>query len=179
MKNRIDELIKKYQFWEVVSIQPSQIPIKKEIRKLCEKNDCGQYGKNYMCPPAVGSLEDYEKRVNTYKKGLLLSQVFKIESRMDYRRMKEVLEEFGQNMKEFHLEIKQSGIDGDVYSAGHCTLCKKCAILSEQPCRFPEFAMPSLEAAGIDVVKLSSDSGLMYNNGADSFTMIGLLLYND
>lgn len=179
MKNCIEEIVEKYQFYEIVSVQPDQILIKEEVRKLCEKNVCGHYGKNYMCPPEVGSLEDFQKRVNAYKKGVLFSQVFKIKSRMDYRNMEEMVETFGENMRAFHIDVKKAGIDGEVYSAGHCTLCKECAALTEEPCRFPSLSMPSLEAAGIDVVKLSLDSGLTYNNGADSVTMIGLLLYND
>jgi len=40
-------------------------------------------------------------------------------------------------------------------------------------------AIPSLEAARIDVVQLSRDLGMKYNNGADKVTYFGLVVYRE
>ena len=56
---------------------------------------------------------------------------------------------------------------------------RNCGILTDDPCRFPDEAMPSLEASGIDVVQLTKDTGLVYNNGPKTMTIIGLILYNE
>ena len=34
------------------------------FRSLCASNACGNYGKNYMCPPDVGSIEELMKALH-------------------------------------------------------------------------------------------------------------------
>ena len=42
-----------------------------EFRKFCEQNDCGNYGKNYACPPACGTPEEMEEKVRKYENALV------------------------------------------------------------------------------------------------------------
>jgi hypothetical protein len=46
-----------------------------------------------------------------------------------------------------------------------------------EPCRFPEKAISSVEACGIDVMSLSKSAGVRYNNGKNTVTYIGAVLY--
>jgi predicted metal-binding protein len=61
--------------------------------------------------------------------------------------------------------------------AGACFICKKCTYRDGKPCRFPEKAFPSVEACGIDVMSLSKSAGVKYNNGENTVTYIGVILY--
>jgi len=61
--------------------------------------------------------------------------------------------------------------------AGSCSICKKCTYMEGEPCRFPEKAFPSVEACGIDVMSLSKTAGVKYNNGRNTVTYIGVILY--
>ena len=38
---------------------------------ICKANQCGNFGKCWMCPPDVGPIEELMARVRSYPKGLL------------------------------------------------------------------------------------------------------------
>ena len=61
--------------------------------------------------------------------------------------------------------------------AGGCRVCKVCAKKTNEPCRFPELAMRSLEAYGIHVSKLAEAAGMKYINGSDTVTYFGAVLF--
>ena len=62
--------------------------------------------------------------------------------------------------------------------AGGCGVCKRCAKVDGEPCRFPSEAMPSLEAYGINVSSLASLSGMKYINGQNTVTYFGAVLFS-
>ncbi|MEG0309310.1 MAG: DUF2284 domain-containing protein [Eubacterium sp.] len=179
MEEKLIEYLKKHDYFEVMPIRTEQIKITEDVRKACEDNLCGHYGKNYMCPPSVGNLEHYREVIGSYEKGLLFSKVYPLKNRMDYNNMVLYGANFRKDSQTVQREIREMNLDCLFFSAGTCSICKKCAILTEEPCRFPNDTIPSLEASGIDVVRLTMDVGLKYNNGADTVTYIGLMLYKD
>ncbi len=177
--DKIKAILDKYNLHEVVAVDLSTVHITEDVRAACEKNDCGHYGKNYMCPPYLGSLEECGKMIYSYKKGILFSQVHFFKDRKEYKHYNDIIKGFTKINDKIHREIRGAGIDGSVLSSGSCTLCKTCALLEELPCRFPDDAKPSLEGCGVDVVQLSKTTGLVYNNGPKSITIIGMIIYND
>jgi predicted metal-binding protein len=64
-----------------------------------------------------------------------------------------------------------------ILGAGACPVCKKCTYLRGEECVFPDKAIASVEAHGIDVKKLLEDHGMSYVNGANTVSYVGLLLY--
>ena len=36
----------------------AKIPFERELRKACEANYCGHYGKNWTCPPMLGDIDE-------------------------------------------------------------------------------------------------------------------------
>jgi predicted metal-binding protein len=72
-------------------------------------------------------------------------------------------------------EIQALGppLDFLVLGAGGCRLCDPCAYVDREPCRRPDDAIVSLEACGIDVMRLMKDNGLKYDNGKNTVTFIG------
>ena len=59
-------------FPQVGELDCDTIRLMPEVRKMCEDNTCGMYGKCWSCPPGCGSLEECESRVRKYKKGILV-----------------------------------------------------------------------------------------------------------
>ncbi|MEG1427664.1 MAG: DUF2284 domain-containing protein, partial [Oscillospiraceae bacterium] len=57
--------------------------------------------------------------------------------------------------------------------AGGCGLCDTCAIVTGEPCRFPENALASLESYGVSVSELATACGMRYINGANTVTYFG------
>ena len=54
--------------------------------------------------------------------------------------------------------------------AGGCHVCERCAKMDDQPCRFPEKAVSSLETYGVNVSELAKSAGMKYINGQDTVT---------
>lgn len=62
--------------------------------------------------------------------------------------------------------------------AGGCGVCKTCAKRTGESCRFPEKAMPSLEAYGVNVSALAKASNMNYINGQNTVTYFGAVLFS-
>ena len=159
-------------------VEGDQIALSASFRTLCEQNSCGVYGKCWVCPPACGEIEALMARVRSYPGGILYQTVGRLEDSFDIegmiaarrthealsRKIEEALwEEFGPGR--LHLSV------------GGCTLCEKCTYPEGLPCRFPEKALLSLEACGVDVYQTTKDTPLKYINGQNTVTYFGLILY--
>jgi predicted metal-binding protein len=62
---------------------------------------------------------------------------------------------------------------------GTCLLCETCGAKTGEPCRHPDKARPSLEAIGIDVLKLLKDLGLDNKFHKDKITWTGSILIGE
>ena len=62
-------------------------------------------------------------------------------------------------------------------NAGACKVCKDCTYPSGKPCRFPDKAVASVEAYGIDVNALLGLCNIPYNNGTATVSYVGLFLF--
>ncbi|MBR6781391.1 MAG: DUF2284 domain-containing protein, partial [Clostridia bacterium] len=59
---------------------------------------------------------------------------------------------------------------------GSCDLCEKCTY-PDAPCRFPDRALTSVEANGIQVIELAKNIGINYNNGENTVTYFSMILF--
>ena len=62
-------------------------------------------------------------------------------------------------------------------SCGGCGLCERCARRDDEPCRFPDKAMASLEAYGVNVYQTTRSTKLKYINGQNTVTYFSLVLF--
>jgi len=162
-------------------ISEGAIKFDPRYRKLCEDNTCGAYGRNYMCPPAIGSYEDCVGEVMSYKHALITETVHALEDSFDYEGMQEGNRIHTENvykvwdyLKSRKDEMDYGGIK--VLGAGGCSACAKCGMIDNVPCRFPERAVAPVEGHGIDVAHLTESHGLKYINGEDTVTYVALYL---
>jgi predicted metal-binding protein len=160
-------------------VNTESIRIKQEFRTPCEQNQCGHYGQNWMCPPGVGSLEECEKKVRRFSKGLLFQRVYPLKDSYDIEGMQEAHKNFNSLIQEIRDSVPKNNQIGKymILGAGACPVCKKCTYLGGEECVFPNKAIASVEAHGIDVKKLLEDHGMSYVNGANTVSYVGLLLY--
>ncbi|MBR2612397.1 MAG: DUF2284 domain-containing protein, partial [Clostridia bacterium] len=61
--------------------------------------------------------------------------------------------------------------------AGACGVCDICAKVTDEPCRFPERATPSLEAYGVNVYETSKVAEMKYINGQNTVTYFGAVFF--
>lgn len=161
-------------------VEVAKIKFNEDFRKLCEQNSCGSYNNNWMCPPAVGPIKDLKERALEFKQGLLFQTVHPIATSLDWKGM---LEGGVKHTKIFRtiLECMENNYNFKEIlplNAGPCTYCAKCAYLVGEKCQFPDKAVSSVEANGIDVMALVKASGIPYNNGKNTVSYVALILFN-
>ena len=79
-------------FTHTAPLKVSTIELKDAVRDMCAANSCGQYGKNWACPPGCGTLDECRERVAGYEEGILVQTVGELEDPMDGFGMMEAAE---------------------------------------------------------------------------------------
>ena len=176
--NKLSSLAKSLGAANAAVIGVESIRFEQEFKKLCERNSCGSYNKNWMCPPAVGSINELQEKILKFKQGLLFQTVYQLEDSFDWEGIQESSVVHTKLFRKILDTIKRTYRFRELLplNVGPCTYCSKCAYLDSQECRFPEEAVASVEAAGIDVVALVKSYGIPYNNGKDTVSCVSLIL---
>ena len=147
-------------------IDASLIQTDRAFRGMCESNACGVYGKCYMCPPDVGDIDELMARVGDYDYALVYQTVTELEDSYDFEGMiaaKKRSYPLAQSLRKIFDDPQFAKVLH--LGAGGCSVCEVCSKRTGEPCRFPEKAMPSLEAYGVNVSELAKASGMKYSNG--------------
>jgi predicted metal-binding protein len=135
-----------------------------EVREMCNANSCGQYGKNWRCPPACGSLEEISAHAQQYSYGMLVQTVGKMEDDFDYPTIEATGRKHKANFARLVRELRARYDDMLPMGAGACDVCETCTY-PDEPCRHPDEAITSMEAHGLWVSKVCELSGAAYNYG--------------
>ena len=61
------------------------------FRTLCEQNVCGSYGKNWMCPPDVGEIDELISVLKSFESILVYQTVGQLEDSFDIDGMEEAV----------------------------------------------------------------------------------------
>lgn len=179
MKQIID-LLSKCGIYSAAALSQEQIVYNTVFREICEKNSCGGYGACYMCPPDVGPIDELIAKAKQYPFAVMYQNVYEIEDSFDIEGMFEAKKAHHQTARKIHEAVKELLRDEFLHlEAGGCGVCERCAKRDGLPCRFPEKALPSLEAYGMDVYNTSSHAGLKYVNGQNTITYFGMLLFKE
>lgn len=160
-------------------IPAESIEMDRAFRDMCASNACGMYGKCYMCPPDVGDIEVLMAEVKKYDFALVYQTVTEFEDSFDFEGMIEAKKKtypIAQKIRQafFNMNI----LNALHLGAGGCGVCEKCAKQVGAPCRFPQNAMASLEAYGVNVSALARASEMKYINGQNTVTYFGAVLFS-
>ena len=159
-------------------IPTGDIPFASELRQCCAQNSCGRHATCWVGPPAIGEVFDLMTKVRQYSFGLVVQTVDQLEDSFDYPGMVVA--------REHHIDVFQKTLAAVKIlfperkllplDAGCCDLCPKCSY-PDEPCRYPEYAIPAVEAYGINVNPMLTACGLKYNNGKDTVSYVGLIIF--
>jgi hypothetical protein len=83
---------------------------------------------------------------------------------------------FKQTVDRFAEAIKPLVSNGLILSNEGCGRCKVCTY-PDAPCRFPDKLYPSIEGFGFIVSELANQAGIKYNNGPNTVTFFGAVVY--
>ena len=161
-------------------IETSTIQFYEAVRQACERNVCGKYDTSWMGPPAIGPIEKLKKRVLRYGQGLLFQTVHPTGGSFDMKGMLEAAKSHDTLFRNFLQKVKDMYPDEDFLAldAGCCSYCEKCSYPDKEPCAFPEHALSSVEAYGMNVSVLMKSAGMPYNHGKGALGFVGMILFN-
>ena len=164
--------------YEYGIVNPREVEFSEEIRKLCEENKCRRYGTTWACPPAIGTIDECRERALKYNTMIVFSGKFDLEDSYDFEGMMSAMKGFKEIAGRLADEVRPVIDNYLILSNEGCGTCEKCTY-PDNPCRFPDKVHGSIEGYGIAVSKLAVQTGIRYNNGANTVTYFGALLYND
>ena len=161
-------------------IKGEQIVLDRAFRAACASNACGLYGKCWMCPPDVGKIDELMARVRCYPSALLYQSVSMLEDSFDFEGMQEGGAQHAKRSIALDEALRHAGYTDFLHlSKGGCGVCSVCAKAEGKPCRFPQKALSSLEAYGVNVSATVKSTSMKYINGVNTVTYFGLVLFKE
>jgi predicted metal-binding protein len=159
-------------------IEPTRLQPDPRIRRYCEENRCGNYGKHYMCPPRIGRLPELKSRIAQYPTGFLLQYGAVLNPARDQEELRKSKQFFHDRILELEQHVLNAGAES-VWGliGGECALCAPCRAATDEPCPYPDRARPSLEALGVDVMSLLERVGLEHRFHDDRVIWTGCILF--
>lgn len=159
-------------------IPVSVIETEAAFRDMCAANACGVYGKCWMCPPEIGEIEELMAQIRTYEYALVYQLIGTLEDSFDFEGMQEAGDRMNTLSQKLRRACEKYELKGALHlGAGGCRVCPVCAKRTDEPCRYPELAMSSLEAYGINVSKLAPAANMKYINGQNTVTYFGAVFF--
>lgn len=162
-------------FSHAVPMDPQKLTVREDVRTMCAEDKCRAYGKNWTCPPHCGTLEDCQKRMHSYFRGILLQTVGVMQKSIDSKAYQDTEK---RHLQQFYLlteAIKTQYPHALCLGSGGCRICKTCAY--PDSCRFPEKANSSMEGYGLFVTQVCRDNNLAYHHGEKTVTYTACILF--
>lgn len=151
------------------------LTLKQEVRDMCAVNTCGRYEKCWSCPPGCGTLEDCAAQIKRFEGGILVQTRGDIEDSFDFEAIGEIGEAHKENFERMYDAIRREDAEVLALGAGSCTRCRECTY-PDQPCRFPDKMVSSMEAYGLVVLEVCKANDLKYYYGSDKMAYTSCFL---
>ena len=147
-----------------------------EVRDMCKSGNCGCDGVRWTCPPYCGTLEESASKAQRFTSGILLQMTGEMEDDSDKVCIQRTEQAVKDKLCIFAKRLREQNIDFLPMSAGTCTRCSKCTC-PDEPCRFPDEIMISMEAYGLIVMDVCAAAGVNYKYGPKTITFTTCVLY--
>ena len=168
-------IARKCHFFAAFPVDIDTLIPREDVRAMCATDKCGAYGKNWTCPPHCGTLAECAEKMQSYRRGILVQTVGKLEKTVDTKGYRRTEEKHLAGLHTLYEEIRKAYPEALCLGSGGCRVCPKCAY--PEPCRFPEKAVSSMEAYGLFVTQVCRDNGAQYYHGEKTVTYTACILY--
>lgn len=164
----------------IAEVPVSDITFDASFLSLCEQNSCGNYGKNYGCPPYIGPPDKLIAEAKTFQKAYVFQTIGTLEDSYDFEGMVKAGQKHQKICRSIdawcreHLEIEFRTL-----ANGSCNICETCGARTGEPCRFPDLVLHSLDVYCIFVSELAKVAGMNYINGQNTVTYFGLVFVKE
>lgn len=157
-------------------LDPKELEFSRRIRWICE-HECPMYGKSWACPPGVGTVDSCRGKCLGYEQCLMIATITEVADISDINETLATRPAHEKLTNQVRDLLREQGVQPYVLSTEACDICKRCAILDNQPCRMPEKMHPCVESHGINVIPMLESRGLEFQYGENVVTWISLLFY--
>jgi len=168
----MDGLVEKalaFGFSHAALLDAETLTLRSEVRDMCAAGKCGSYNKSWVCPPACGTLDEIAAKLAGYKRGLIVQTTVELEDEFDFDSMKDAAAQQKERFSAFRKTLIEQWPGLIPLSGGSCRLCEECT-WPDNPCRQPEEAFVSMEAAGLVVSDVCASNGIAYYYGPKTLT---------
>ena len=181
LQEQINKIVKEALdcgFTTVAPVSIDTIELRDEVRDMCAANKCHAYNTNWSCPPSCGTVEECQKRVNSYEGGIIMETTGVLEDDFDFEAMQETAKKHGKTLVDFTKQLRKEYPELDILplGAGGCMTCEKCTFPDAQ-CRFPELQSSPMEGYGMVISDVCKANGITYNHGRGTLTYVGCCLF--
>ncbi len=158
----LEHIVKHEGFEKAAEISTDDLVFVPEYRKFCEENACGNYNKNYACPPYSGTPKEMKQRVLAYRRCIVFQSKTPVKDAFDDAEMKKLKRKHTQMTLQAMKELKTDGMDMDGFPimCGPCNFCEECMMPSGKPCVKESMRFSCLSAYCIDVGKLAESCNM-------------------
>lgn len=156
-------------------LDPASLRFLPEVREMCAADRCHNYGRCWTCPPHCGTLEEISARAAGYQRGILVQSTGNMEDDFDVECMMETERLQKERFAALAERVREVYPNCLPMASGACTVCSECAC-PDAPCRFPERAIPSMEAYGLVVSDVCQQADLPYYYGPQTMTYTSCIL---
>lgn len=174
-KAAVEVLFKEIGFDCTGECEASQLRVLQDVRDMCRSDLCRNFGKSWSCPPACGSLDQFQILIDSKQVCLAFQTVMQMEDSFDIDAMIEAAEAQAARIKQLSARLRRELPEAKVLGSGTCVRCAACAY-PDSPCRFPEEMVVSMEAAGLLVSEVCKICDIPYNHGENTICYTGCVL---
>lgn len=107
---------------------------------------------------------------------LLFTGRFEIEDSFDFEGMIDRMFQFKKMVEQLDQTLKNSLDSYQLLANEGCGRCDGCT-WPDAPCRFPDRLYHSIEGYGFQISQLAKQAKIRYNNGQNTITYFGALLF--
>ena len=144
---KFEEFISQYPIFEYRILDTKDITIQERVRTICQE-ECERYDSTWACPPAVGTLQECEKKIKSYPQAVFFSSVAEVS---DIMNMEEML-----STRRAHEDLTTE---------------------VGKPCRYPDRMHPCLESHGVVVNEIVERESMEYNLGGNTILWFSMVLF--
>ena len=169
VKKRLLQLARRQGAHGAAMIDVQDIVVEDRLAGLCHRPGCPNYGIAPSCPPHVGGPDQFRQWQKKYHRAVVI--------RIDVPTQILLSENRGDVFRQLHgiaALIEHSAIDSGyknakAFAGGSCKelFCADlpaCPVITANgPCRYPDWARPSMSGYGIDVSRLMAAAGWQTN----------------
>lgn len=165
-------------FANAAVVDTKRIPFEPAFLVCCQENLCGKYGVNYACPPDCGTPQQMADKIREKSQALLLQTLWEMDDPMDGAKTKVAKGQHNTMVRRLISRLQQAGLaDGFMIGASGCNLCPTCAVMENQPCRFPDQKFSCMSAYCIFVKALAEQCGMEYDCPPGLVALFGMYVF--